>query len=138
MAIDVQTLLPARPPVAALGMFNRILLWAIREWLRAAMAREAVTPALRAGLETAGMAELAGPVAELMEEATAAWPEKLRLHPVHCGCPVSYDEWLLLRCLADARRGARPEFDARLEEMIGRTARDRIWRAVTRIAAAAG
>lgn len=138
MAIDVQTLLPSRPPVAALGMLNRILLWAVREWLRAAMAREAVTPALRAGLETAGMAELAGPVAELMEEATAAWPEKLRLHPVHCGCPVSYDEWLLLGCVTDARRGARGAFDARLAEMIGQSMRDRIWRAATRLAAAAG
>src|SRR3546814_4922998 len=37
----------------------------------------------------------------ILDEAAAAWPERLRFFPVGCGCPISYDEWLLLTCLAD-------------------------------------
>lgn len=138
MSIDLLCLLPTRPPVAALNIRNRMLLWSMRSWLKAALAGEAVTPALRAGLESFGMPDLAAPIAVFMEEATAAWPERLRLFPVGCGCPVSYDEWLLLACLSDASHGARAAFDARLMEMIGQSMRDRLWQTTVRLAVAAG
>src|SRR3546814_15755796 len=69
-----------------------------------------------------------------MDEAANAWPERLRLHPAHCGCPISYDESLLLACVADASRDARSAFDARLHEMIGQSMRDRMWRAAVGLA----
>lgn len=138
MAVDVLTLLPSRPPVAALGMANRIMLWSMREWLRAAIAGEAVTPAIRRGLESFGMPDLAAPMAQFMEEASAAWPERLRLHPTGCGCPVSYDEWLLLRCLTDAGRNERETFDTRLREMINLPTRNKLWRLAVQLAVAAG
>src|SRR3546814_13832109 len=51
-----------------------------------------------------------------------------------CGCPISYDESLLLACVADASRDARSAFDARLHEMIGQPMRDRMWRAAVGLA----
>src|SRR3546814_11344134 len=69
-----------------------------------------------------------------MDEAANAWPERLRLHPARCGCPISYDESLLLACVADASRDARSAFDARLHEMIGQSMRDRMWRAAVGLA----
>src|SRR3546814_2360437 len=68
----------------------------------------------------------------ILDEAAAAWPERLRFFPVGCGCPISYDEWLLLTCLADAGRDARRAFNARLREMIGASMRCRLWNAAVR------
>src|SRR3546814_3396359 len=110
----------------------------MREWLRAALAGESVTPTRRASLESIGMPDLAAPMAQYMDEAAAAWPERLRFFPVGCGCPISYDEWLLLTCLADAGRDARRAFNARLREMIGASLRCRLWNAAVRLAIAAG
>ena len=134
MAVDVMTLLPARPPLFALDLPDRLLLWAMREWLAAALSRKPVTPALRKGLDSFGLGETAAAVARFMDEAANAWPERLRLHPARCGCPISYDESLLLACVADASRDARSAFDARLHEMIGQSMRDRMWRAAVGLA----
>src|SRR3546814_2204779 len=49
---------------------------------------------------------------------------------------ISYDEWLLLTCLADAGRDARRAFNARLREMIGASMRCRLWNAAVRLAIA--
>ncbi len=138
MAVDMLSLLPSRPPAAALDMPNRILLWSMRQWLRSALADQLVTPGLAASLESLGMSEMAAPVAVYMDEAAAAWPERLRLLPVGCGCPIGYDEWLLLSCVADAGCNARDAFDGRLCEMIGPSQRDRLWRAAVRLAEVAG
>lgn len=138
MSPDIQVLIPIRPPVAAMDMMNRIFIWAMREWYRAALAREPVTRALRNGLEKAGMPELAGPMSRMMAEASAAWPDHLGLHPVDCGCPISPDESLLLECIADSARSARKRFDNRLSEMINQSGRDKIWRAACAVSFATG
>src|SRR3546814_18232014 len=75
-----------------------------------------------------GLGETASAVARFMDEAANALPERLRLHPARCGCPISYDESLLLACVADASRDARSAFDSRLHAMSGKSMRDRIWR----------
>lgn len=134
MALDVLALLPARPPVAALEAFDRILLWSFREWLRAALSGAPVTAAVRANLDRVGLPELAAPVAQFMEVVTAAWPERMRLHPVGCGCAITYDEWLLLACLSDCALGDHDGFHERLADMIGASARSRIWTAARRLA----
>src|SRR3546814_18449717 len=73
-----------------------------------------------------------------MDEAANAWPERLRLHPARCGCPISYDESLLLACVADASRDARSAFDAWLHEMNDQSMRDRLLRAQVGLARLVG
>jgi hypothetical protein len=136
--MDIAILLPSPPPVGALDLPNRILLWSMREWLAAAISGKAVTANLRQGLDCLGMPQIGGAVAQFMDEAANAWPEQLRLYPSRCGCPISYDEWLLLSCIADAGRRDRCAFDQRLCEMIGRSTRDRLWFAAGRLARSAG
>jgi len=138
MSSAITSLLPARPPAAALELSDRIILWSMREWLRAALAGDPVTLALKSGLEGIGLPDMAGPVACFMEEATQSWPERLRLFPTGCGCPISYDEWLLLGCIGDAARKNRCAFDLRLCEMLAAGQRASLWRAASRLAAATG
>src|SRR3546814_2986366 len=81
MAVDVMTLLPSRPPLFALDLPDRLLLWAMREWLAAALARKPVTPALRKGLDSFGLGETASAVARYMdrsEEHTSELQQPMR------------------------------------------------------------
>lgn len=138
MDASLLSLLPDRPPPAALDFGDRLLLVSMRHWLKAAQSGQPVTASLRRGLIHFGAAETAGAVSAFMEEAAAAWPEALRLYPLGCGCIISDDEWLLIALVRDAGRRDRNAFDWRVSEMIGRSARDRLWAAAARLAANAG
>lgn len=138
MTPDLLFLLLDKPPPAALDFVDRLLLASMRHWLKAARTGQPVTAALRVGLEHFGMSEAAGSVSAFMEEAGVAWPDPLRLYPLGCGCVISDDEWLLLALLRDAARGARTDFDWRLSEMVGLSARNRLWDTARRLARVAG
>src|SRR3546814_18445862 len=69
MDVDVMTLLPSQPPLFALDLPDRLLLWAMRDWLAADLARKTVTPAPRTGLDRFWMGATASAVARFHAEA---------------------------------------------------------------------
>ena len=133
MATDMAIFLPHRPLAASLDMEDRIILWSLRTWLCCAHSGKSPRTALFHGLAPFGLEGWSRTVGPFMEAAIAAWPDPLRLHPIGCGCAISYDESLLLFCTETALLGARAPFDAVLKDMAGQAERDRLWGAARRL-----
>ncbi len=133
MALDMAIFLPHRPVPATLDMEDRITLWCLRTWLCCAQSGKSPRRALFHGLMPLGLESWSRTVGLFMEAAVSAWPEPLRMHPVGCGCPISYDESLLLFCVDTAALGARAPFDAVLADMTAAAERDRLWSAARRL-----